>query len=84
MPIILVRYPDLQRRGIVNNRFTLRNWIKHRGFPPGRLIGPNTRAWSLEEVEAWIASRPVKEAARRRERDTTTGRIKKERPPVES
>jgi hypothetical protein len=29
------------------------------GFPRGRMIGPNSRARSEQEVEGWIASRPV-------------------------
>ena len=30
------RFRDLQERGIVNNRPTLQNWIKDRGFLPAR------------------------------------------------
>jgi len=54
-----VRYTDLEQRGIVNNRVTLTNWIRNQGFPPGRLIGPNTRVWDEEEVQRWLDSRPT-------------------------
>jgi predicted DNA-binding transcriptional regulator AlpA len=54
-----LRYCDLVALGIVANRITLRNWIRDRGFPPGLLLGPNTRTWGEDEVEAWIASRPI-------------------------
>jgi hypothetical protein len=54
-----LRYRDLKERGLFNNRVTLGIWIKERGFPPGRLVGPNTRLWDEAEVAAWLASRPT-------------------------
>ena len=51
----LLRYDDLVAKGVVNNRTTLYRWIKERGFPPGFLIGPNSRVWTDEKVEAWVA-----------------------------
>ena len=54
-----LRYADLVDRGLVRNRITLGNWIRDCGFPPGRLLGPNTRVWSEQEIDFWIASRPV-------------------------
>jgi hypothetical protein len=54
-----LRFRDLKARGIVNNRPTLQNWIRDRGFPIGQLTGPNSRTWSEEEVQAWIDSRPT-------------------------
>lgn len=54
-----LRYADLHELGIVNNRETLGNWIRKRGFPPGQLTGPNSRTWSDIEVQAWLDSRPV-------------------------
>ena len=55
----LLRYADLQRRNVVKNWQTLSNWIEKENFPPGRLIGPNTRVWTEEEVTEWISSRPT-------------------------
>ena len=53
----LLRFRHLKERGIVDNRTTLGRWIKRHGFPPGILIGPNSRAWPEEEIEAWLAER---------------------------
>jgi predicted DNA-binding transcriptional regulator AlpA len=55
---LLLRFSDLKARGVVRNWVTLRNWIESQGFPPGRKLGPNTRAWTADEVEAWLAIRP--------------------------
>jgi hypothetical protein len=54
-----VRFRTLQARGIVDNYVTLTRWIEDCGFPPGRLLGPNCRAWTEEEVAAWLSSRPT-------------------------
>jgi predicted DNA-binding transcriptional regulator AlpA len=63
MPTPLLRFRDLKARGIVSNHPTLKRWIDKEGFPPGRLLGPNTRVWLESEIEAWIASRPTERAA---------------------
>ena len=44
--------------GIVSNWPTLLRWIARGDFPPGAISEPNTRAWSLKEVEAWLAIPP--------------------------
>ena len=54
----LLRFADLKARGIVNNWVTLLRWIEHEGFPTGRKLGPNTRAWTDDEISEWIAERP--------------------------
>jgi predicted DNA-binding transcriptional regulator AlpA len=54
-----LRYADLEDRRIVNSRANLSNWIKKYGFPPGQLIGPNSRVWTEVEVEAWLSARPT-------------------------
>jgi predicted DNA-binding transcriptional regulator AlpA len=54
-----VRYKDLVEAGIIGNWPTLLRFIEDEGFPPGIMIGPNTRAWPLDEVEAWLANRPT-------------------------
>lgn len=55
----LLRFRDLKDRKIVQNHVTLRRWIEQEGFPPGFLLGPNSRAWRASEVEAWLNSRPT-------------------------
>jgi hypothetical protein len=54
-----VRYADLIAAGIVANWTTLLRLIDTEGFPVGIMIGANTRAWRLDDVEAWLASRPT-------------------------
>lgn len=54
-----LRFPDLKRLGIVNNYTTLLRWIAAGDFPAGRMLGANSRAWLVSEIEDWIASRPV-------------------------
>jgi hypothetical protein len=56
--VTLLRFADLKAGGVVRNWPTLRRWIEREGFPPGRRIAPNTRAWTPAEIEGWIASRP--------------------------
>ena len=56
---LLYRFHDLKRLGIVNNYTTLLRWIAAGDFPAGRMLGANSRAWLVSEIEDWIASRPV-------------------------
>ena len=53
----LLRFRDLKEYG-VNNWPTLGRWIREEGFPTGFYLAANTRAWSKEECDAWLASRP--------------------------
>ena len=61
MATCILRFPDLKNAGIVNNRATLYRWIKNHGFPPGVMLGPNSRGWSEADILDWLSSRPVKE-----------------------
>jgi hypothetical protein len=54
-----LRFADLKARGIVPNWPTLTRWIETQGFPPGRLLGPNIRAWTADEVADWLGTRPT-------------------------
>jgi hypothetical protein len=54
----LVRYKQLHEDGIVNDRMSLARKIEKEGFPKPLALGPNTLAWDLDEVRAWLASRP--------------------------
>jgi hypothetical protein len=65
-----LRFADLVERGIIGSRPGLKKRIDKFGFPPGRLLGPNHRVWTLEEIEAYenaqpIAPKPMSEKARR-------------------
>ena len=63
MAAVLLRFRDLKDRKIVTNHVTLKRWIEREGFPPGLMLGPNTRVWREADVEAWLASRPAKRSA---------------------
>lgn len=58
-----VRFADLAKAGIVNNRETLRRRIRDDGFPPGVKLGPHVRAWRVAEVEAWLDAKSRPDAA---------------------
>ncbi len=57
----LLRYADLVEREILNNRMTLKRWIESSGFPPGFLLGPNTRVWDEADIIAWLEYRKANE-----------------------
>ena len=59
MADLFLRFSDLKDRGIVSNHVTLKRWIATQGFPPGFMLGPNTRVWRESDVEAWLQSRPI-------------------------
>jgi hypothetical protein len=53
------RFKDLRASGICDNWQTLNRLIADYGFPPGQLLSPNTRAWDIDDVRRWLASRPT-------------------------
>jgi hypothetical protein len=65
MAEVLLRFIDLKQRNIVRNHVTLKRWIEREGFPPGLLLGPNTRVWHESSVEAWLATRPTENTSLR-------------------
>jgi hypothetical protein len=54
-----IRFADLKDRRIVASWAQLRNLINKYEFPAGRMLGPNTRAWTEDEVQGWLDSRPT-------------------------
>jgi hypothetical protein len=64
----LARFKDLKRRGIVNSWPQLRRMQEHYGFPTGILLGANTRAWRVSEIEQWLANCPVEPSLQTMER----------------
>jgi predicted DNA-binding transcriptional regulator AlpA len=73
----LLRFKDLRSLGVIANYPTLKARIVNDGFPPGRMVGRNTRVWTLAEVEAWIQSRPTAGPAPRGVAATRRGRPRK-------
>jgi hypothetical protein len=60
---VLLRFRDLRARGIVNSWPQLKRLQQLHGFPLGRMLSPNCRAWTEEEVDEWIVSRPRENTA---------------------
>jgi hypothetical protein len=55
----LLVFADFKNRQLFNNWESLRRAIAELGFPAGMLITPNRRVWTEEEVDDWLATRPV-------------------------
>jgi hypothetical protein len=51
-------FSDLKAQGIVNDRATLRRWMREQEFPQPVILGPNSLAWKADLVRDWVASRP--------------------------
>jgi hypothetical protein len=56
MPFVTYRF--LEDEGIVPNRTTLSRSIAQLGFPKPIELGANRLGWDLDEIRAWLASRP--------------------------
>jgi predicted DNA-binding transcriptional regulator AlpA len=54
-----LRFKDLQRLNVVKSWPQLRYMQDQYGFPEGKLLGANTRAWPSSEVKEWLDSRPT-------------------------
>jgi hypothetical protein len=59
----LIRFNHLKERGICQNRERLAYLIEHQNFPPGFWLGPNTRVWWDDVVEAWLETCPTERPA---------------------
>ena len=55
----LLRFADLKARGVANSWTQLSRLIQHYGFPRGRMLTSNVRAWDETDVDEWFRSRPV-------------------------
>lgn len=80
---VLLRFPDLQARGIVRSWAQLRALQKKHGFPLGRMISPNTRAWIEAEVDEWLEGRPTEGPEPRGAAKTRLGRPGPRKPAAE-
>jgi hypothetical protein len=58
-----LRHTDLVERKITTSWPKTRHMQQHYGFPLGRLLGPNTRVWTVDEVADWLNSRPTSTSA---------------------
>jgi hypothetical protein len=55
----LLRFKHLKERRIVENWAQVKRWVEQQDFPPGRLLGPNTRVWTEDEINDWLDARPT-------------------------
>jgi hypothetical protein len=58
-PFKYVRFRDLKARGIADSWARLNQLIENEGFPRGRLLSPQVRVWTEQELQDFHASRPV-------------------------
>ena len=49
---VVLRFADLKERGIVNSWPQLKRLQQLHGFPLGRMLSPNIRVWTKEEIDA--------------------------------
>jgi hypothetical protein len=53
------RLEDLRENGIATNYKQVKELGERYGFPPGKLLSANIRAWSVEAVNDWLKTRPT-------------------------
>ena len=58
-PTKFYRFSDIKASGLAPNWPTLRRWQAKLGFPPGTLMGENSRVWTGKELNEYVRSRPV-------------------------
>lgn len=51
---------DLKEKKISSSSRQTRYLQEHHNFPPGRMLSPQIRGWTEQELATWLASRPVK------------------------
>jgi predicted DNA-binding transcriptional regulator AlpA len=75
-----LRLSDLQERGIAMTHQAVRHMQKNEGFPPGRLLGPGTRVWTVSEINEWLEGRPVEVSEQAKQRARRSVEARKARP----
>lgn len=71
-----LRFKDLQARRIVTSWPQSRFMQQQYGFPPGRLLGANSRAWTESEIKEWLANCPIEPSQHVMERAAKSVRAK--------
>ena len=56
--VYLLRFADLCERGVVSSWPQLKRLQQIHGFPLGRMLSPNVRAWTESEIIEWLETRP--------------------------
>lgn len=73
---------DLSERQISADSRQTRYLISHHNFPPGRMLSPQIRGWTEQEVSEWLATRPVKSRCNIPESKRPRGRPRREAAPA--
>jgi prophage regulatory protein len=60
----LIGYQDLRPKGLPYTRQHIRHLEQAGEFPASVQLSPNRIAWRENEVDAWIAARPVRRRVR--------------------
>ena len=80
----LLRFKNLQERGIAKSRAQLKEMVEKYGFPAGFMVGPNSRAYAwLEALPSALEARPPLRGAVRARTEAAEGRkvsAEKDRP----
>jgi hypothetical protein len=69
---LIWRFRDLKRKQIVNCWPTLSSWIRNEGFPPGFMLGGNSRGWLKADIMHWLKTRPAERTTKKRQHDHAT------------
>jgi predicted DNA-binding transcriptional regulator AlpA len=65
---VFIRFRNLKAAGIAENWPHLLALIEGQNFPTGVMLSPNVRAWNIEDVRQWLATRPTdRKVVRRRQ-----------------
>jgi predicted DNA-binding transcriptional regulator AlpA len=65
---VLIRFRNLKAAGIAENWPHLLALIEKQNFPTGVMLSPNIRAWNVQDVRQWLATRPIdRKVVRRRQ-----------------
>jgi predicted DNA-binding transcriptional regulator AlpA len=74
--------PDLKKRKISSSARQTKYLVDHHNFPPGRMLSPQIRGWTEDELTEWLASRPVKSPCNIPESKRPRGRPRREAAPA--
>jgi predicted DNA-binding transcriptional regulator AlpA len=66
--IVFGELPRGRKRGSGESWPQLRRMQEYESFPTGFLLGPNSRAWRVADVEEWLAGRPTSSSPQAKER----------------
>lgn len=62
-PLHVLRFADLVKLGLVNNRQTLRKWVIAGKFPAPFQLNENSIGWKAAEVAEWLEGRVAEREA---------------------